>query len=301
MNWKGKTRGGTFGYLFFIGMIKYLGITAAYGFLCLVIVYFIPFAPKATRSTWQYSRQILGLNRLRSIGMLFRNYYRLGQILIDRFAITSGMSGKYQFEFSNYKEFLDILDSEQGVIMIGAHVGNWEVGAPFFDKYGKKINIVLYDAEHKKIKQVLEKNGIEKDYKFIPVNQDDLAHVFKITEALDRKEYVCFQGDRYVGAERVMQTTFMGREARFPSGPFLLAARMKVPVVFYFAMREKGRKYHFHFVVSQKIERTKDKKPEQMLLEQYVRALEQIVKQYPEQWFNYYSFWNTFEPQSYAD
>ena len=49
--WKGKTRGGTFGYLFFIYLIKYLGITAAYGFLSLVVLYFIPFAPKATKST----------------------------------------------------------------------------------------------------------------------------------------------------------------------------------------------------------------------------------------------------------
>ena len=32
--------------------------------------------------------------------------------------------------------------------MIGAHVGNWEIGAPFFDEYGKKINIVMFDAEH---------------------------------------------------------------------------------------------------------------------------------------------------------
>lgn len=296
-NWKGKTRGGTFGYLFFIGMIKYLGIRAAYGFLCLVVVYFIPFAPKATRSTWQYSRNILKYNVFRSIGMLFRNYYRLGQILIDRFAINSGMADKYRFEFGNYKEFLDILDSEQGVIMIGAHVGNWETGAPFFDKYGKKINIVLYDAEHRRIKEMLDKNGTERDYKFIPVNDDNLAHVFKITEALDNKEYVCFQGDRYINSERTLQAAFMGREATFPAGPFILAARMKVPVVLYFAMREKGRKYHFHFILSAKPERTKDKRPEQQLLEEYAQALENILKQYPEQWFNYYDFWRLFEPQ----
>lgn len=72
--WKGKTRGGTFGYLFFIYMIKYLGITAAYGFLSLVVLYFIPFAPKATRNIWFYSRHILKLSRMRSAGMLLRNY-----------------------------------------------------------------------------------------------------------------------------------------------------------------------------------------------------------------------------------
>jgi len=49
--WKGKTRGGIFGYMFFIYMIRCLGITAAYGFLALVVLYFIPFAPKATGNT----------------------------------------------------------------------------------------------------------------------------------------------------------------------------------------------------------------------------------------------------------
>ena len=67
--WKGKTRGGTFGYLFFIYLIKYLGITAAYIFLSLVVLYFVPFAPKATKSTWFYARHILKYNRIRSLGI----------------------------------------------------------------------------------------------------------------------------------------------------------------------------------------------------------------------------------------
>ncbi len=53
--WKGKTRGGIFGYMFFIYMIRCLGITAAYGFLALVVLYFIPFAPKATGNAWSYA------------------------------------------------------------------------------------------------------------------------------------------------------------------------------------------------------------------------------------------------------
>ena len=48
--WKGKTRGGVSGYLFFIYLIRYCGVKAAYGFLSLIVLYFIPFAPKATKS-----------------------------------------------------------------------------------------------------------------------------------------------------------------------------------------------------------------------------------------------------------
>ncbi len=295
---KGKTRGGTFGYLFFIYLIKYLGITTTYFFLSLVVLYFIPFAPKATKSTWFYARHILKYSRIQSLRMLLHNYYRLGQILIDKIAIGNGKVNQYQFKFEQYPEFLQLLDNEQGVIMIGAHVGNWEIGVPFFDDYGKKINIVMYDAEHHKIKEVLDKNSQHKNFKIIPVNEDNLTHVFRITEALNKKEYVCFQGDRYLNKEKLLTGTLLGQKAPFPAGPFLLASRMKVPVVFYFAMREPGKAYRFHFIIAEPVTRSKEKKAEIALLEQYTVALERMLKRYPEQWFNYYSFWESAEKQS---
>lgn len=290
--WKGKTRGGSFGYLFFILLIKSLGVKAGYAFLCLVVVYFIPFAPKATRAIWQYARRILGYNRCRSVCLLLRNYYALGQTLIDKVAIGAGMTKKYRFDFGNrYTEFLEILNGQEGVVMIGAHVGNWEIGAPFFDDYGKKMNIVMFDAEYQKIKELLEKNTNGNNYKVIPVNEDNLTHVFKIKDALNKQEYVCFQGDRYVEGAQVLYADFLGKKAAFPAGPYLLASRLHVPVVFYFAIRGKGMQYTFHFVPACPIRRTKETKPEQDLLQQYVSALEEIVKEHPEQWFNYYEFW----------
>ena len=48
--WSGRSRGGGFGYNFFILLMKVAGIRSAYAFLSLVVVYFIPFAPRATRA-----------------------------------------------------------------------------------------------------------------------------------------------------------------------------------------------------------------------------------------------------------
>lgn len=195
--WKGKTRGGSFGYLFFILLIKGLGVKAAYAFLCLVVVYFVPFAPKATRAIWKYARQRLGHSRFRSACFLLKNYYRLGQTLIDKVAVGAGMAKQYTFDFgAQYPGFLEVLNGNEGVVMIGAHVGNWEIGAPFFDDYGKKMNIVMFDAEYQKIKELLEKNTNGKNYKVIPVNEDNLTHIFRIRDVLANGEYVCFQGDR---------------------------------------------------------------------------------------------------------
>ncbi len=282
--WSGKSRGGGFGYRFFIFLIRRAGIGFAYGFLSLVAVYFIPFAPKATAAVWSYYRRILGYGRFRSLCRLWTHYYRFGQTLIDKIAIAAGMGDRYGFVFDNYPEFLKILDAGKGVVMIGAHVGNWEAGSQFFGEYAKKMNIVLYDAEYAKIKQALEGSSAAREFKVIAVNEDGLENIIRIKNALDRGEYVCFQGDRYVNEEGTVEAGFLGHRARFPRGPFLVGSRMGAPVVFYYATREKGRRYRFHFVEARQMS-------EKGLLQEYLAATERIVRSYPEQWFNFYKFW----------
>ncbi|MDR2622203.1 MAG: acyltransferase [Dysgonamonadaceae bacterium] len=291
MLWQGKSRGGSFGYRFFIYLIRHCGIRFAYFFLLFVVVHFIPFAPLATKSNWKYYRKIQGFGFFKTIRMLYLNYYRFGQTLIDKVAVRSGFHGKYQYEFENYEAFLNQLDhSEKGVILIGAHVGNWEAGGNFFGEYARKINIVMYDAEYQKIKKVLQKNLDSQNHKVIPIVESDFTHIYQIKDALENNEYVCFQGDRYIGEKYAKTVTFMGYPARFPIGPFLLATRFESPVVFYFSMREKGMKYRFIFTIAEI--KGKGKQAVDELLDLYVGTLEKIVKRYPEQWFNYYNFWN---------
>ncbi len=287
--WSGKSRGGGFGYRFFIFLIRNAGLGAAYGFLALVVVYFVPFAPKATSAIWFYNRRILGYGKLRAFRYLFIHYYRFGQTIIDKIAIAAGMEDRFRFEFDNYPEFLRILDSGSGVVMIGAHVGSWEAGARFFGDYARKMNIVLYDGEAARVKEALESNSTGTGFKVIAVNGDGLENIIRIKNALDAGEYVCFQGDRYVRGsdEATVEADFMGRAARFPRGPFLVASRMRVPVVFYYSMREggvKGRKYRFSFMEA-------NAKSEKGLLDEYLAATERIVRSYPQQWFNFYKFW----------
>lgn len=289
--WKGKTRGGSFGYQFFIYLIKYFGLGAAYLFQSLVVIYFVFFAPRATTSSWFYWRKIHGKNRLQAIRMLYLHYYRFGQVLIDKIAALAGFSNKFQYDFYDYEAFLDVLNGDTGVVMIGAHFGNWEIGGQFFGKYAKKINIVMYDAEYQKIKDKLQRIMGYNTYRVIAVNEDSWSHVFAIKEALGRNEYVCFQGDRFVSEKHILKTLFLGKEAKFPAGPFQIASRFKVPVVFYFSEKESRYKYSFRFFFANPVKRNKEIKPEEALLSQYISVLESRVKIHPEQWFNFYSFW----------
>lgn len=286
--WSGKSRGGRFGYLFFVHTIRLLGVRGAYALLALVAVYFIPFAPKATVAIWRYNRERRKLGLWRSMWEVYAHYYVFGQTLIDRIALRAGLRDRYHFLFDNYERFLEIINAESGTVLVGAHVGCWEAGAGFFGTYGKKINIVMFDAEHEAIKEVLRENGQAGDYKIIPVNQGSLEAMLEIKCALNRGEYACFNGDRYLERKTAVECDFMGGRASFPSGPFRIAAKCRVPVVFYYAMREKGRRYRFLFTEVP----TEECRRSESLMAAYVRSLEELLARYPRQWFNFYNFWN---------
>ena len=284
--WKGQSRGGKTGNAIFVHTIRLFGVRCASVLLAFVAVYFIPFAPKATKAIWSYNRKRLGYGRIRSAVELYMHYFVFGQTLIDKIALKSGMKDRFHFIFDNYERFLEIINGDQGVIMIGAHVGCWEAGSVFFGDYGKKINIVMFDVERQEIREVLEKESQDSNYKIIPVNQGSIEAILQIKIALNEGEYVCFNGDRHIDKATAVEKDFLGGKAHFPIGPFRIAAKCRVPVVFYYSVREKGCTYRFMFT------EVAGKTDADTLLDTYVRSLEDTVKDYPRQWFNFYEFWN---------
>lgn len=287
--WDGQSRGGSWGYLFFIYAIRIFGIKSAYCFLSLIIPYFILFVPKASSAIWHYNKKIRKLGVLQSLLGIYAHYYVFGQILIDKLAMRSGLFHKYKYVYEHYDRFMQIINGADGMIIIGAHVGNWEAGNSFWGKYGKKMNIVMLDAELEQIKNVLKKNNQRADnYKIINVGEDTLQALLDIKSALNKSEYVCFNGDRYVDVKSTKRFKFLGKDALFPIGPFSIADKSNVPVVFYFAMREPEMTYRFIFYEADR----SDPSSTDNLLKQYIEVLEEVVKSYPKQWFNFYKYWN---------
>ena len=74
-------------------------------------------------------------------------------------------------------------------------------------------------------------------------------------------------------------------------GPFLLAAKFKVPVSFVFALKESNLHYHFFASKPKSYDHLEKGLVMQAMLDDFSNEMESKVKRYPEQWFNYYNFW----------
>ncbi len=287
--WTGKSRGGSFGHRFFVYLIRIFGVRAAYVLMACIVVYFIPFAPKATKYIWQYNRKRRKLGLFMSAMEIYANYYVFGQILIDRLAMSAGMTDKYNFKFINDDRINELVRGKDGIIFIGGHVGNWQAGMGFFNGFKKRMNVVMLDAEHAAIKKVHESNNEQSDeyFRLIPLGQDAVGAMVQINSAIDNGECVCFTADRFLGRKGTRSMEFLGKKALFSTGPFKVASKYGVPIFFFYAMREPHLTYRLVF---EEVEQSGKNAWEELLV-RYTKSLEGIVRAYPRQWFNYYDFW----------
>ncbi len=292
-SWKGKTRGGLAGYRFFLFILRYLGINFSYFFLRFVVLYFVIFVPKGRKPIFWYFRNILHFGWFKSVRFLFRNFYLLGQVLLDKVALLAGFSNQFTFDFEGEEHIREMAVSGGG-LLIGAHMGNWEIAGQLLERIDTKVHIVMIEAEHEKIKNLLNSVMVKKQMDIIVI-KDDFTHLFKIKEALQNDELVAIHGDRFLPGSKTMTCQFLGKDAEFPTGPFYLAVKYAKQVTFVSAVKQSKKHYHF-FATPAKLYKaennlkSRENQTHSMLLD-YVKQLEITVKQQPEQWFNYYYFW----------
>ena len=187
-----------------------------------------------------------------------------------------------------------MIKNKTGGILVNAHIGSWEIAGQLLERYGGKIHVVMLDVEHNEIKQYLSKVTGEKPIEIIAI-QEDGSHMKRIKEVLENKEIIAMHGDRFTKGVSTVEHDFLGEKALFPSGPFHLAAKFGVPFTFATAFKEGYNKYHFYAMLPQYVEYPGNiKKRKEAIYNSsklYISNLEEMLKKYPTQWFNYYDFW----------
>ena len=286
--WDGKSKGTVLGYKIFVFLIKKAGIKAAYVLLYFVASYYFLFLKKSNKAISYYFKERLGYSGLKSKKMVFKSYYTFGQTIIDKISISAGMRNKFTYEFDGIETLKNLLAEKKGGVLISAHIGNFEIAEHFLGDIDIdfQINLVTTDLEHSAIKNYLESVTQKPTVKFIII-REDLSHIFEINAALSKNELVCFTGDRYFEGTKSLSEKILGQEANFPAGPFLIASRLKVPVVFVYVMKEQN--LHYHLYARETVVKHRDEKG---LLKAYIESLESMLAKYPLQWFNYFDFWN---------
>ena len=183
-------------------------------------------------------------------------------------------------------EHLDTaLAGTRGVVVLTAHLGNWELAGRLLPlRHARPIHVVVAAEVDPGVERFLRGGPVPVRF----VARTHPTAVLSLVAALRRGEVVAMQGDRALGDRSDVGVRFFGAEAPFPLGPFVLARATGARVVPAFCVLTRNRRYTIQVGPPMHV----GVGGERAALTEWVHILESAVRCHPEQWFNFFDVWS---------
>lgn len=163
---------------------------------------------------------------------------------------------------------------------------------------------LVYDEHAPRFKAMLEDVAPDASRHIITVNHLGVDTAARLEEAIARGEWVAIAADRTPNDQssrgsRTATASFLGHDAPFPVGPFVLANLLKCDVVTLFAVRVGDKLLISCRPFASEIQLPRKTRDEVLAqyASQWAKTLEDQAVAHPYQWFNFYDFWHEDEKQ----
>ena len=219
---------------------------------------------------------------------------------LDKLAAWLGGIDSRRVDFAGRDELLQLMASGRGAVLIGAHLGNLEMTrALAVNERRATVNAVVYSAHAQRFNQMLKAVNADFGVNLIEVAELGADTAITLRQKIDDGELVVIVGDRTPPSERssgrVSAVDFLGAPAPFAHGPWILASLLDCPVYLFFCLRDaQSGDYRVHLErYAERIELPRGQRPQRLreIVQRYAQRLEHYCLQAPEQWFNFYDFW----------
>jgi len=177
----------------------------------------------------------------------------------------------------------------QGVIVLGMHVGQWDLALAILSGLGFPVTVVMRREDEESARYAVaarDAAGLRVTY----TGENPWLSV-ELRSALQRNEIVAMQGDRSYG-DRTARVPLFGGPVEIPVGPWELARASGAPIVPAVLVFEGHR--HYRSVFGEPIrpaEAGSDPEDSREGMARIAAAMESVIRRYPDQWFNFYDVW----------
>lgn len=190
------------------------------------------------------------------------------------------------------------LAAGNGAILISPHLGTWELGGLGLADLGYKVNVLTFREPDERVNRQRKKVREERGIGVIYVDRDDSSPlaIIEAAAALRRNEIVCLIGDRD-GSSNTVTVPFFGRPTPLPAGAAHLALATGAPVIPVFVVLDTDGRYAtlmeqpVYFAAAA----GRNHAAVQQGMERLAQVFERYIRQYPDQWYNFFDFWNPRE------
>lgn len=290
MEWQGRTDGNRWMQQQLINCFRFLSLHIYYMGVAVVVPFYMLFG-KGFKASYGFYRQHMGWGTCKSFWWCYKNHYRFGQVMIDRFARYAGKT--FRITTENLELYNELEKGPDAFAMLSAHVGNYEMGGYTLVAKSKCIYMLVFGQETQTVMENRQEQFGKTNIRMVPVG-NGMNHLFAINEALTTGQILSMTADRRFGSEKAVPCNFFGAEALFPMGPFATVIQRDVPTLVVLVVKTGTRSYH---AVVKRLPMPEAHLPRKeritLLAQAYANELENVVRQYPEQWFNFFNIWTT--------
>lgn len=284
-------RGGRWGVWVFITALRVFGLRVTHALVMPAALGFACVSPDVP-STMDFHRRVFGPQPWwKRRWLVFKHFFSFGRAMIDRTAILAGDTKHFSFTFDGEHHLRATVAEGKGVLLLTAHIGNWEAAGQLLARMDTPINVTGFDNESAQVRALLAKSARAK-FRLLPLTGSP-TDAIPLVAALRRGEIVAMLGDRAYGSSAA-RVPFLGGTAAFPIGAYVLAAIAGAPLIHVFSMREPRNHYRFFGFPAQRPQMPPRHQRDAYLKNcaaEFVQNLETILKRDPLQWYNFYPFW----------
>jgi predicted LPLAT superfamily acyltransferase/glycosyltransferase involved in cell wall biosynthesis len=226
----------------------------------------------------------------------FRHFMSFAGRAIDTFIGWTGRMPSDAVRPGRVSDLAEAEKSPNGALFIVAHFGNVDLARALLDGVTRERLLVLVHTHHaENYNRLLREYRPEAAINTLQVTEIGPAAAMALKARVEQGAWVVIAGDRIpVNSDRVSDIPFLGREAPFSQGPYILASLLECPVYTLFCVRQDG---HYQLDV--------EKLADRVLLPRagreaalaacatmFAQRLERYAIASPLQWYNFFDFWN---------
>jgi predicted LPLAT superfamily acyltransferase len=263
-----------------------------------VLAWYVAVKPVARRASSSY---LARMNQVTPVATgwlgVIRHFAAFAENILDKMLLWGGLFDFARVRLHGAGPLLDMVAQGRGALLVCSHLGNLDLcRALSLRTPGLKDTVLVHTRHAQAFNGMLAKLDPRSQLNLMQVTEMSPAMAMQLSERVGRGEFVVIAGDRVpVSADpRVARASFLGQEAAFPVGPYVMASVLGCPLYAMFATRQGGG-HELHFEALREQVSLPRRGREQALAElaaDYARLLEHHVRRAPLEWFNFYDFWH---------